>query len=137
MQNVRASAAFTMIELIFVIVIIGILAAIAIPKLAATRTDAKATNEVQNLANHIEDIVTYYMASGIADENRSDTRLKCFEVHIEENVSSGERHISLNVDAGGPDNGEPYCTEAQRIAEEKRLIGDVGTVTFGGNLVSF
>jgi len=35
---------FTMIELIFVIVILGILAAVAIPKLAATRDDAKAAS---------------------------------------------------------------------------------------------
>ncbi len=33
--------AYTMIEMIFVIVIIGILAAVAIPKLAATRDDAQ------------------------------------------------------------------------------------------------
>ena len=32
--------AFTMIELVFVIVVLGILASIAIPRLAATRTDA-------------------------------------------------------------------------------------------------
>ena len=32
--------AFTMIELIFVIVVLGVLAAIAVPKLAATREDA-------------------------------------------------------------------------------------------------
>ena len=32
--------AFTMIELVFVIVVIGILAAIAVPKMAATRDDA-------------------------------------------------------------------------------------------------
>ncbi|MFZ2889227.1 prepilin-type N-terminal cleavage/methylation domain-containing protein, partial [Sulfuricurvum sp.] len=32
---------FTMIELIFVIVILGILAAVAIPRLAATANDAK------------------------------------------------------------------------------------------------
>ncbi len=39
--SVSNKKAFTMIELIFVIVIIGILAAVAIPKLAATRDDAK------------------------------------------------------------------------------------------------
>lgn len=32
--------AFTMVELVFVIVVIGILAAIAVPKMAATRDDA-------------------------------------------------------------------------------------------------
>jgi len=36
----RNRKAFTMIELVFVIVVIGILSAIAIPKLAATRDDA-------------------------------------------------------------------------------------------------
>nr|WP_240332001.1 prepilin-type N-terminal cleavage/methylation domain-containing protein [Sulfurospirillum tamanensis] len=35
--------AFTMIEMVFVIVILGILAAVAIPRLAATRTDAAIT----------------------------------------------------------------------------------------------
>jgi len=41
--SVKHRDAFTMIELVFVIVIIGILAAIAIPKLTATRDDARIT----------------------------------------------------------------------------------------------
>ena len=48
--------AFTMLELTFVIVIIGILAAIAIPKLAATRDDAiiaKARSTVASVRNAI------------------------------------------------------------------------------------
>ena len=43
--------AFTMIELIFVIVVIGILAAIAIPKLAATRDDAQITRGLATLSS--------------------------------------------------------------------------------------
>ena len=40
-QGHSLHSAFTMIELVFVIVVLGILAAIAVPKFAATRTDAQ------------------------------------------------------------------------------------------------
>ena len=63
-HNVQTKKGFTMIELIFVIVIIGILAAVAIPKLAATRTDAKISKTVANLRTLIEDSKNYYTANG-------------------------------------------------------------------------
>ncbi|CAA6805540.1 MAG: Unknown protein [uncultured Sulfurovum sp.] len=44
MKPIQSKSAFTMTELIFVIVIIGILASVAIPRLAATRDDAEITN---------------------------------------------------------------------------------------------
>lgn len=43
--------AFTMMELIFVITIIGILAAIAVPKFAATRSDAEVTKAKATIAS--------------------------------------------------------------------------------------
>jgi len=43
MKSDKSKKAFTMIEIIFVIVIIGILASVAVPKLAATRDDAEIT----------------------------------------------------------------------------------------------
>jgi len=55
---------FTMIELIFVIVILGILAAVAIPKLAATRTDAKAAALGQQISGAINEIPAYVTAHG-------------------------------------------------------------------------
>ena len=49
-----------MIELIFVIVILGILAAVAIPRLAATRDDAEVAKAATNLTTFISDIGAYY-----------------------------------------------------------------------------
>jgi general secretion pathway protein G len=43
--------AFTMIEVVFVIVILGILAAVAIPKLTATRTDAQITKGISDVSS--------------------------------------------------------------------------------------
>ena len=51
---------FTMIELIFVIVILGILAAVAIPRLAATRDDAEVSKAATNISTIISDIGAYY-----------------------------------------------------------------------------
>ena len=62
---------FTMIELIFVIVILGILAAVAIPKLAATRTDAQASARAQEVTAAIQEISNYVTAQG-GDANATD-----------------------------------------------------------------
>ena len=55
---------FTMIELIFVIVILGILAAVAIPRLAATRDDAQVTAASADIATLYSDLGSYYTAQG-------------------------------------------------------------------------
>ena len=49
-----------MIELIFVIVILGILASVAIPRLAATREDAVISATVANLRTLLSDASAYY-----------------------------------------------------------------------------
>ena len=56
---------FTMIELIFVIVILGILASVAIPRLAATREDAEISATVANLRTLVNDATAYYTVKGV------------------------------------------------------------------------
>ncbi len=64
----NSKSAFTMIELIFVIVIIGVLASIAIPSLSATRDDARSAV----LAKAIQSVKSE-IASSILATNRIPT----------------------------------------------------------------
>lgn len=56
--------AFTMVELIFVIVILAILGAVAIPKLNATRNDAINATIAQNIMTGAGEIASYAMSHG-------------------------------------------------------------------------
>ena len=50
-MKMSSKKAFTMVELVFVIVVIGILAAIAVPKFAATRDDATITKTIATIGS--------------------------------------------------------------------------------------
>ncbi len=58
MLYIRNKNAFTMIELVFVIVILGILAAVAVPKFSATRDDAVVAKGRSNVAAIRSGIIT-------------------------------------------------------------------------------
>ncbi len=77
---------FTMIELIFVIVILGILAAVAVPKLAATRNDAQIAKSASAISTAITDIGSYYTAQGVFGNMGDMTNVK-FETAQAKNSS--------------------------------------------------
>ena len=69
---VMKKSGFTMIELIFVIVIIAILAVIALPKLAATRDDARFSMIAHNTMSSAYEIAAYATARGQTEPKFSD-----------------------------------------------------------------
>jgi len=68
----KSKNAFTMIELIFVIVILGILGVVAIPKLAATRADAQTARKSHLIMTGVTEIVSYAVSKGQVESNFSD-----------------------------------------------------------------
>jgi len=77
-----------MIELVFVIVILGILAAVAIPKLAATRDDAQNVVMAHNIMTGAGEIAAYAMAKGETNET-----LSVMSKAISLLVGSGKAHL--------------------------------------------
>lgn len=66
--------AFTMIELVFVIIIIGTLAAIAVPRLNASRQDAEALREFKHIVSVLDEAQQYFAAHGNAHFGFEGTR---------------------------------------------------------------
>jgi prepilin-type N-terminal cleavage/methylation domain-containing protein len=97
---------FTMIELIFVIVIIGILAAVAIPKLAATRDDATDAKVKSNVATCLQDYVSSYTATGEADKTtKACTSKDAAGNALEIDDTSEEDNVTVK---GELSNGDDY-----------------------------
>ena len=120
---------FTMIELIFVIVILGILAAVAIPRLAATRDDAEVSKAVTNLTTLISDLGAYYTSqgnfatdlkvmtnvqldpgTGLTDNEIKAANKKCIKVSLTESDASTNRPAYLTV-TDGTDVSEKICSK--------------------------
>ena len=96
---------FTMIELIFVIVILGILASVAIPRLAGTRTDAEIAATVANLRTLLNDVASYYVVKGEFPQGSNGVKWsEITNVYLEQAVNGngylivgGEKCIEVSV----------------------------------------
>jgi len=97
-------SAFTMIELVFVMVIIGILATIALDKLSAVRNDAHITTDIAHMSTCISEAGMYYTARA-QDLQEGDSEncdnVKCFNITYAHNGS--------NFTVETNPNGANYC----------------------------
>lgn len=89
--------AFTMVELIFVIVILGILAAIAIPRLNATRDDAKVSAMAQKISIGATEIAAYATANGtlLSDFSQMSNSILLLENSADAVLSPNEATIKM------------------------------------------
>ena len=98
---------FTMIELIFVIVILGILASVAVPRLAATREDAEVSAAIANLRTLVSDASSYYVAHGHFKDAkwRDFTNVPLRKGNGERDLVDGKTEVTK-----GADNGAVYLS---------------------------
>ncbi|MDL0090076.1 type II secretion system protein [Campylobacter gastrosuis] len=130
---------FTMIELIFVIVILGILAAVAVPRLTATRDDAEVAKAATNVSTLLSDISSYYtsqaqLASNLKDMTNvqvdSDTGLtanllaagkKCLKVTASPTDTATGKPATLKVEKGD-DSAQGICDKIYKNKSVKDIL---------------
>ena len=117
--------AFTMIEMIFVIVVLGILASIALPRFTATRTDAEITKGRADIASIRSSIVNerqtrlikgdssfvnvLYNANGYFDSNgttSSDAQLLMYSIKPQD--KNGHWHSATTTSSANGANVSTY-----------------------------
>jgi general secretion pathway protein G len=157
---------FTMIELIFVIVILGILAAVAIPRLAATRDDAKIATKVQEGTAVVSELGAYYTAHGAFTTVSQMTNVQLSDTLNTENTAGGAKDLNTSTTvyltdgkgvscvsyapsaAGSPDGNltvisltgaSTVCTAIRKAMNDKNISALSPGIThkFGGGNVAF
>ena len=125
---------FTMIELIFVIVILGILAAVAIPRLAATRDDAEVAKAATNLSTLLSDVGAYYTSQGKFATLSEMTNVpltsanellaagkKCLKVTLTNYNATTNKPANVKVEQGD-DKTESICTAIYKNSGVDKLL---------------
>lgn len=107
---------FTVIELIFVILILGVLVGVALSRLSAVRNDARVSVDLQNMAQCITDAGALYTARGVdvqAGDLDACDAVVCFTI----TYASGGNDFSVDTNSSAAD----FCSRVDDLGGH--LIG--------------
>ncbi|ARR01700.1 type II secretion system protein [Campylobacter vicugnae] len=135
--------AFTMIELVFVIVVLGILASIAVPRLVATKDDASAVTSATLLKDTIVQLTAYYTINGKlpTGDLKSQSNLENLAPTYKKSLDKNEAwikclNITLTSDSIEINNAniqdEPLCATLVKIPAVKEWIDNDITLSSSG-----
>lgn len=88
--------AFTILELVFVIIILGILAAIALPKLSSSKDEAELSKSLNNLKTLINDISIYALKNDALSTINSMSNVSGVE-NVDLKDFSGVKEVNFKV----------------------------------------
>ena len=128
---------FTMIELIFVIVILGILAAVAIPRLAATRDDAEVAKAASNIATALSEVTAYYTSQGQFSDDWSAMSNTIGDGGVIQVKGEDCATFTVDNDARTVEVAVEGCSGLADAITGALPTGTVGTHNVGGSSVSF
>ncbi|RAX58677.1 hypothetical protein CCZ01_02530 [Helicobacter monodelphidis] len=116
----RKLPTFTMIELVFILVIIGILASIAIPRLAASRDDAIAVSLKADIGTIMQAMPALYMSQG---DNLKDFS-QAINVDSSRWIQNNQTLTSVLHDNNSPCVKIEYTNATQNRPSEHIKMGD-------------
>jgi prepilin-type N-terminal cleavage/methylation domain-containing protein len=124
-SNSRGRQGFTLIELLIVVVIIGILAAIAIPKFAATKDKAKLASVRSDLRNIMTAQEAYYIDYATYTSSLSSTIFQAAPGNTvvvsgtstsftatatNASITTDPKECTVTVGGGAADDGQISCS---------------------------
>ncbi len=95
-KNQGFKKAFTVLELIFVMIILGILAAIALPKLSSSKDEAELSKALNNLKTMISDISTYALKNSALSSTSLMSGVDGLE-NVDLSTLNGVREVKFKV----------------------------------------
>jgi len=119
---------FSLVELLVVVIIIAIVAAIAIPNLLASRRAANEASAISTLRTYHSAEATYQATSGNSTHYGNETDLAGLvdAILAANNPTKSGYVFDVTVDGTGPTDSTNYCATATPSSQ-----GSTGTRVFG------